>query len=1624
MPPTVTRGNLVRTLYKLLQGETVLVAIEGQEGIGKTTLLREFRAARPDDVIMVELNAASSFAYDESRVGVSLTEAAVRRALQREATDAELRDWRTSYNSAVISLSRSARRDDFILYFILDGISDIPLTEVGAREALVRLLPFGVPEFRFLVSGELSTLGLHPSILALAKPWQVPFLTRDDVARYFAPLALPDESTSALYELTQGIPGHMAAVYRVASQGADLASIGDGSSDLLLQVFAHEWSGTADLRSEGMLALAVMAFSHNTLSLTELARCVALPEDDLSKLLGRLSFVAGLDSGRPRYASEPLRRFASVRLSEWEARANDALIDHFLMDPESEAALSQVPALYRRQGRLAEVLKFLTPERFARLCHRAPSLRIIREATSEAIAAARELGSETEFVRFVVQGGVVEQAAQSQAGLAEVAAIAALGDVSGAIAVASSARQVEIRFRQLAAIARIQNERTGGRDPELVDQLRALYQQLEPTALAEGLSGTLVDVFSVAPDLALEILGNARQQRGENALDWALAGLSILQHVVERKKPLGTSGEDLTAQIKYGPAKRLALEAAVILGKFDAERAIREAEALEGTADKLYILQNWMRANYRRPDAHAVLDHGVRLALQASGYSASATVYRELAVCLPYIEAAHTRQYFIDFFDGQQAELERVGPREDVVRLQLTLAAALWPTDREQATSRLLELCLGVEAIKEPVTRVACMGRCIAALELIDAERELEESDGLHSMVKEGLVRELAFLRTVAGDHAAACIPAIRAIARCAPELAQDQCACLNLEWRRDAAFHAFVEAVLGGPIRESDASAVVQSLGRIVDPRVRDEALEYVVAAIRRERGRVESLVAAIPLVGEVRSIGDLGARAFACAQVIAIYQATVKPADGEAHSLSGPIAALKITLREAWESTLPTWGKLYRGFDIVSTLAASEPDLARSFVDEINRLKTQLDVREENSGEAAAVCLHLAVRGVTELQRRGVDADSQVSVLVEHIAQVEDFGVRMRLWVDLAVRSFFAGGRAEAERITQERIVPLVHEVPIEQVLHRGDLIQLAAPALYLGTRAAGMALINSLPGPRRDEALTRIAQCLLRRISPWDPYHERAGVIYPLTYDDASALVELAGMMESDSSIDSVVADLCRSLMGHENLVRIKSAQRAELIRNLRKIVAERLPAARFIQHDGYSIVAEGAMATVGDAGSFGRELESLRERAGNVPNRHDQLYILLRLAALCRDGGQRRRLLDEVIEAAAALPLLVDRIDLLSGLARDFVDSEPERSESAMREAWRLASEGEGESVAERRESLVSVACQLFPDVAGSIASVRDDDPAKRRMEGELLARRLSGSLTARRQDGVSESQAELRDWAKAAWYHLGSVMAGRALAPAMERLQPALLQMARQQVYTGYPVFALLIESASRSVMGKEATRRQIVPLFDAFMDGAVLALQLGRTSEAARRPLGVEVGLEGGSILVGEGERNRGVEEIRRWLVEERPAEVVIVDPFFKPSDVPVLGLLREIRDDVRITVLTGRPMRPGPEGKAPEAAYREAWRQARDDTPPDTTFIAVRTRGKGVCPFHDRWWLGVDAGVACGTSIGGLGMRLSEVRRLEAEEVRTIRSGIDQFLTRQMREWSGERLEYLSFDL
>jgi AAA ATPase domain len=1621
--PEVSRDNILDTIERLFSADIGTVVLEGQDGIGKTTVLRQLQRRYPDRVFAVFLSTASRWAYDPSILRDEFCDQMEKATPESQRPDASMPS-DTRYAKLLYAINRAARARGEPFYFILDGLEEIPKEDRGTRDELFALLPFQMQGIRCIVTGPNTELPFTPAGRKALKVYPMTSVTREEAERFLSDLGLVDHELRSLCGVTEGVPGLLASVRRLLIQGFSAATVLLELHKRTPDLFALEWSAVGEDPSR-QLVLAVLARDNRPYTLSKLAEITQLSSEAVDGALRGLRFLlwderigAPPDQITVRFLSESIRRAADAELFSHRKVVDGLIIESLQRDPEGPDALSQLPSMFSSAERLQDLVAYLSADRVIALYQRTSSLSQVRQRLSLGADAARKLNRKGDIVRFALQEATVSAIAESSLPASEVRALTALDETDAALSIAEKAVRIADRFKLLVAIARTRRDAGVAEDPMLRERILGVYRELEPTMLGSKVADVAADLLHSFPDLAIELVSKSAGLAAgdsDNSLDWAFAKLSIQAQRDDRENGLKRARE-LRDRISNPHVKRLSTEAVMLMGRLSAAEAITEARRLDQTADQLYVLRHWMITNASREDAIVVLEEALQLALNATGYSVNAQVYRELATCLPYAKDQHAIQYYLGHFDAQRSALELLGPSEEYIRLQLILARARWSFDQHACRERYKDVYNAIDRITDPASRASCLARLVTSLKRIDPERLLDQDDQLHALAEQELRDRFAVLLMNAADHFEVAQPVLEALASTCFPLGLELAGRLNTSVRRDEAIELLIDSCSASASATTSIVELRGALARIGDPGIRERATVTWLSNIAA-RLRAGATMRVADHLQDVTSIVDGASRARLAADMMASAGASQTPAD--------TAQALQEVARGAWGALDADWYKIDLAYDLVTITAKEFPHFAREMGERINEARGALALFDAETAVAAGLGLRLAARAYAGLLARDMASPTDLPRLRASIERLGSTFEQAYLWAELAVRLFLANESEVGTRIVLDYLLPLLSASRGADGALRPAMVVMAAPAIHRGAPGALPGLVGELSPMARDAAYDAIARVLLRRTVSDDPYSGAPRAGFDVDYAVAQEVIALGHNIESDSTIFGLISSVVDSIASSRFADKFKRIQRNEIARQLRELAQKKFPSAQGITHKGYVVASEVVILRLAEISEVRAGLPNLIEEARDIPNLSDRAFVLSYVAQAARDSKQRKELVNEADQLADAIPVLAERIDRLMTLSENINVAEPQRSREILQKAFNLTAQGSGGTIAEKRRSIVDELYRRDAKSAASFASVLDDEVSRKKVEKRLALNRLRDSLSTPKATGEVASTFRAEDYSRAAWMQLGELLAGRTSPLPPSRTLEYMRFAAVQPVREAYPIFAYAIENAARN-NGAEA-RQFLVPLFEACLAGAELALRAASRADMMPMPFGLHERRSEAevvaSILVKDGERHEGLAFVRAWLQETKPSDLWIADPFFTPASLEALVLIQEASPDCRIRILTGKPAH---RHVAPpyDDTYRDEWTRLSSLQPPRTSIIIAGTTVSAKCPVHDRWWLAVGAGLKLGTSMNGIGGRWSELSRMSHADAAERLQQLQSVFGMTLRQFEGEQLRYSTIDL
>lgn len=1628
--PNILRENMIMTIKRLLEINDIII-VEGDAGIGKTTLLAQFASAHPEHTFCLFIRSNSRMAYDSQMLTRDLCDqigwALYKEEYRNKDSGIEIKQL---LRKRLQELQRKANMERDNYYFVVDGLDEIPKEGYGEKDVILEQIPFGIPRFYFILSGASDSFQKH------LKPTQsqqlhIPNFSIEETRQFFDGYVENITNLQTIYKVSKGIPGHQASIRRLLERGVK-------SEDELLNelptslpsLFEMEWQVVEDENNELLRnALAFLAFDRRRHSIDSLSRLCKTDKDALIDQLNCCAFIEQRNGGQDiEFADDVFSRYASDRLANVQDKILNSVISDLINDPESSDAMIHLPALFSKTGRYEELLTYLSPQHIGNLIDCSESWGPLRQKTDLGVNTALEQERDGDLLRFSMQRATIASMEISEPWRSEIEAYAALDDFSAAYALVQRVATKADRLHLLAVIARMKKTKSLSIELELKDQIQLLYSQLDRRDLGDRGVEIASDLLYTQPELAIDLVqecldkGNSEH---EGQLDLALAHLSFKAMMEEKEGVDGMESihQAFRSKIKDPNVQKFMDRISLFFGNYSADEVIAEVDVWGKPSDQIYALKAWAVTNAKREDAGLVIEYAIDTILRTTTYTANAKVYKELASPLIYMSALDQVKAIIKRLDGLREPIKTAGPTLEYVKLQATLAEAESRYNDQIAGDRLLEVYFYIDDLIEPGTKLATLAVLAYTLKKINDTKHLKSYSDLYDTVVKDLEQIVDEILTKTASHYEAVQSAIGALARCESKITLDMIAKLNTKERREAALVKLIEAITTSQPCNENFVATEDAYKKIRTITMRAQATRTALRGLSRQKNNLTSFLSQLyHLETWVEEIPNAEER---CQALCMFLKLLFKYKDTVASSF---FSRLQNKLHNAWESVDSGWSRVDTGFMISSWMADCFPDFSREFLEKTENTRKSIVLDSPDTANTYFLSVQLVIRSFAGLLKYKAFSDRDLDDLKDLIDKIPAVLYRVITWSKLALRFYMAQERNHCEKIVQQQILPLLDPDQITDKEALWDAIVYAAPAIHCARSVYAIELISKIPNPYRDDAYKKICSFLIRNRLPFESYDTAAKPKNKVEYADFLDTYNLLVKMENEHDIYwQIEAILDR--IHNDFRTNFNNVQQADIREKLNNIATTKFQSSDGIQHEGYKILAEAQVARLD---RHTNHWENFKNRANAIPNLADRAFVLMHVAAAI--PNKHKTIAIQCVQNAKALipqiPFFEDRLGHYEALAKLSVNIDTPFSKDCLRQAWNEAYPLNATQLPKARQSIIDFAHRLDPNFAATLASETDDDPGRNLARTQVNKRLDTLDLREKVAKGGEEVLSKLTQDKKQRMEIAKMLLSGLN----SERVSPRHIKTTRQDIKDSshmnlpdaYIIFSWVIENAVRRYSNTKEAGTILRPLYEAVRLSSDLAYRIASRIRSVTDQ-GIDIARLSGNApksgLIRQGEKKKALRFLQEWA-SKATGFIKITDPYFGLEEMELVKLIQSMNPNIEITVLTSRKYQkdvPQPW----DESYRTHWRlNVSDADAGNVNIIMIGKSSDGSHPIHDRWWLAEKSGLRLGTSVSGLGMRSSEITEISESELPDMLNEVNRYIHRRFHNVEQERLEHSSFYL
>ena len=1618
----VNRENILQTIEQIFQREYDVLLLDGAGGAGKTIALAQFCQRNFDSSFSLFVRPASEIAYDPAYCRMELSNQ-IQWHLSGISASPDVYPDAAHYRTLLHQLSKEARRRRRIYYFVIDGLADIPASAQGARSLLVNQLPLGLPGFRFLFSGNLQKLPELADRTLRCREQDVAPFSLDETKSLFRGIVDDPHQVADLHRRFNTSPAKLASFRRIYSTSpTEVATPFDAVTGDVLQ---FEWD-QHPIASEGVRwVVSAMAFFPSIHDLNTLAAIADREADALSAELQQLPYLV-LDRNRRSvsFAAEGFRLIAKSRLAKLEREVLEKCIIAYGDRPIDSSSAQILPELLEKQGNNKDLFQFLSRDNLTSIFDATNSLGSLTRQLERAAGLADHSGDIQHSLQFALHRGAIKELLDSSIAVAQIEATQMVLGPNEAARLANAEVAVEDRLHALCEVAK-QLKLRDNLDPTIHADIRNLCAQVDAQALGERCVEIASAIMYFDTSLALNLLKrSANTTDGANSMDHALTSISVKAYIESTDR---LKAADAVKSILATSQTEKAERYSGLLGIFAAEQTaaivLQDVQALSKTSDKISLLQQWIRKNYRHSDALDVGRAIIKVLLDDPLYVPNARVLRDATLPLAAIsDVAFDVKDILAIVDSQSALLKSVGPVSDYYRTRFHLARVQTMGCNDHSLAAFDSESMDIVDEKDLFLKIGCLSWLSATLHSIDNLETYKDPLGLVAYATTALRASAAELLMKSAEHIEVMRPVIRALAGIDDELLFSLIDHVNTQERRDQCFRLIARFGRRNPYWKPSVlvarTAMTRCVGFIQDPRIgyllTVEYLDWLSenpglfsdATIDRASDYDTALLVADP-VERVRILGSLISKGYW---------------KNHPDLLAQSIEAIRDGISEA-ETPTRTRRACFVG---ASALAEIDPGVAR----ELFFKGGGGHFRADHEGSIAMVAREV-VRWYAGLARMRTSSESDWTRVKSVFEAIESPIIRCQFAANLALwlHSTDPDHAREVASFYVKPIVQSFQDRSQQRQPYVSQMIVAVAPALWIVHSAQAMQTISQLSSSYKEEARDNILNFILHGRLVDEPYTSSKDHSSNLSDERVADALSILAAVELDHVFYGHAKCILDSLTERTIRGRFSKNQAQEVRRQIRELGSKKLPARGGVPHDGYLILLEGA-ALAGERTSDA-EWEHLVSRAQRLPNSADAAFVCAQLVGMIptRNNSSRHSAFNAAAAIIGALPLMEDRVDRASLLFEEGWNLNGERCKAIAKSALESSVAVRRDTVKRRRLKLIESVHRFDEDLAASLASIGSAQDQSSENRTELAERVSTIELTqelssSHFRDKVEK--AEMASVSEAAYRALAKLNGGAATTASIGDLRSLLVRAGGASFGEAGAIHAFVCEALVRRYQGSREGAEYLRGLFELYSSSFFILHDLvGRLNERANRDVyeTSEV-MDANRLVVSPGDRGVALDWLGRWLARSLPKEILIVDPYFGPGDLRSLELIQRASPTCRVDVLTTLKGQKGVSAGGAKPIYEQHWKGISLGDPPDTRVIIVSSPGDLTAFLHDRWWLTEHAGIGLGTSFNSLGEKFGEIHELDSTTARNVRVEMDQFLQLSRRLSNGQKLSYETFTL
>lgn len=1601
----VSRDGLINTIGMYLE-ENDVVYVYGEEGFGKTSVLAEFVKRSEKNCIALSIDPINKYSYYlESLIRDVVIQVKIYLNQEYDVTNGVYDKKELVKNFG--TLEYITKKYNKTIYIVLDGLDQIPDDDDSYIKDLLDYLPFGKRNIKFLFSAKKGMLENNIKVRK-SKAVNIDLFSLEETKQVLS--GIDDDTLRVFLNSFRATPETLNTVKRLIQKGVTIDDILQMEVENTEGLFEEEWRRAGKVVKEYQDFLGVLAFSKTALTLEQISLEIKQPYE---KLVGadKISFIEFF-GGYAKFRSVGFAKFARKKLEDYRTKSLRHITNIMSEAPKSLDSLSSLPSYFNELGDTQAVISHLSNENLELLLSESKSLNDLFRQLDLGISCAGS--NELEMLRFSFLRSLVTGIKTSPLLKSELKNFLVKEDVKTALDLAQSASSKEEQLQMLCIIASDYKEKEKPLPESIETQIDTLYQGVNPESL--GVEKTLdiaMDLLPFDSAKAMSLINQIDQLDGggENKSEYAFFRFTL--QALQKKPDTFDSEIDVK---NISEKKRKAIDTIRMFkeGK-PAEKIIEGLESFEKIGDRIFILRNWIKSSPQRKGNDRLLEYVIDLSVKTTDYSASAAFYSDVCSCLPYLDSNERVNETYNKIKAQIKTVQRIGPTVSLVEMLLNVSDYEKKNNIESITYQYICNHI-VDNVQDKAVALAALsllgGRVKDDESLIHTISEVKEdyfNQVINSTANQFEILKEAFFYESLSNLVNAITWSNK----------------LNTGFRRSEAKSFVISSYCDHYDGYNSAEAasidmLCLEIRGISVPQHRDECILYLIGYL----SKVECISK-----NDFKKVAKLALRSKNNSNICKFSSKIIQILKKKKISLPEQENKLKQAMLQAWRNLDSECVKVDHAFKISNVVSQSDIPLSEEYARLAIELRREASVDNEEVLHAFVSSVDLQIRSLFFLVRNNAYDEEDVIIILDQINKIPSVSLRAKQLARLA--SVFQKNlkEGEAKKVIEDYILPLLDSLGDVYSTQYLTSVYLTAPVIYKYSQVSLIRLIESVKRNDvflYDRVVGRCVEYLLRDCIIGDPFDPVKNHDYNLSYVEIECLLDLVGFFCEDSSAFFYLGEIARIITNLRKKKTLSEPQFNSIIAKFKCFEEGLFPKSNGIVHEGYKICAKAVRLNVADCKNA-QEWQSLLQEARIIPNASDRSFVIATIADLMPASltKERNEVYEEALIIIADVPSFSDKMGRYEYLINISKRTNKSFAKRCLRHAFVLSSNEESEEHYSYRLSLIDAAYGIDEDFPETLSTVYNDDPARKAILEKNIFKKKREAEEKKKFDPEVQNIAyapEQDKYSDLAWQMLGKLNANNH-APIKTNNYGLFLKGVSEYDYEGmYPLLSYYIHMLGSKFQGRQNSQKYIRPIFDIFRSCTDSFSKIYRLEVSSKYKVGA-VDQER-SVVVDVNEMEKAIAFVRSWVEELKGEDIFIFDPYFSIEDFGFVGQVINKDPDFNLTILTTlrqkRRIEVECQGDVIDAIVNYWHEHVSTDDLPSIEIIFAGTESMGwELPIHDRWWLSEDGGVSIGTSLNGVGKKLSCFKKMEIDEAAEIEQKLEAYARKKQRYFDDKRVRY-----